>query len=81
MVHGWLATAVAGACCGGGGGGSGSAHPLLPLRRGELGEGVVRKPGQTQGRRFFGCGRWTPTRGAVCNYHVWDEAAPLTRVT
>ncbi|XP_072984846.1 uncharacterized protein [Typha latifolia] len=32
---------------------------------------VVRKPGPTQGRCFFGCGNWTAARRAVCNYFVW----------
>lgn len=31
----------------------------------------VRRPGPTQGRCFFGCGQWTATRRAVCNYFVW----------
>ncbi|BAT14244.1 Os11g0525900 [Oryza sativa Japonica Group] len=35
--------------------------------------GVARRPGPTQGRRFFGCGRWTPARGAVCSYFVWED--------
>ena len=37
---------------------------------------MVRKPGPTEGRWFFGCGNWTPARGAVCNYFVW--ASPGT---
>ncbi|CAL9145104.1 unnamed protein product [Musa hybrid cultivar] len=32
---------------------------------------VVRKPGPTQGRCFFGCGNWTASRRAVCNYFAW----------
>ncbi|KAJ0977972.1 hypothetical protein J5N97_013446 [Dioscorea zingiberensis] len=32
---------------------------------------VIRKPGPMQGRCFFGCGNWTPSRRAVCNYFVW----------
>ncbi|RWW05319.1 hypothetical protein GW17_00031414 [Ensete ventricosum] len=32
---------------------------------------VVRKPGPTQGRCFFGCGNWTAARRAVCNYFAW----------
>jgi len=32
---------------------------------------MVRRPGPTQGRCFFGCGNWTATRRAVCNYFVW----------
>ncbi|OAY66347.1 ERI1 exoribonuclease 2 [Ananas comosus] len=32
---------------------------------------VVRKPGPTQGRCFFGCGNWTTARRALCNYFVW----------
>jgi ERI1 exoribonuclease 2 len=31
----------------------------------------VRRPGPTQGRCFFGCGQWTATRRAVCDYFVW----------
>lgn len=31
----------------------------------------VCRPGPTKGRCFFGCGQWTPTRRAVCNYFVW----------
>ncbi|KAJ1693355.1 hypothetical protein LUZ63_010053 [Rhynchospora breviuscula] len=31
----------------------------------------VRRPGPTQGRCFFGCGQWTATRRAVCNYFMW----------
>lgn len=37
---------------------------------------MVRKPGPMQGRWFFGCGNWTPERGAVCNYFEW--ASPET---
>lgn len=32
---------------------------------------VVRKPGPTQGRCFFGCGNWTAARYAVCSYFAW----------
>ncbi|KAG9454921.1 hypothetical protein H6P81_007825 [Aristolochia fimbriata] len=32
---------------------------------------VVRKPGPNQGSVFFGCGNWTATRGALCNYFEW----------
>ncbi|XP_020701800.1 uncharacterized protein LOC110113520 isoform X1 [Dendrobium catenatum] len=32
---------------------------------------VVRKPGPTQGRYFFGCGNWTGS--AACDYFVWEE--------
>ncbi|KAL5205011.1 hypothetical protein ABZP36_009882 [Zizania latifolia] len=35
--------------------------------------GVARRPGPTQGRRFFGCGSWTPARGAVCSYFLWED--------
>ncbi|KAH7667299.1 ERI1 exoribonuclease 2 protein [Dioscorea alata] len=32
---------------------------------------VIRKPGPMQGRCFFGCGNWTASRRAVCNYFEW----------
>ncbi|URE48034.1 hypothetical protein MUK42_13609 [Musa troglodytarum] len=32
---------------------------------------VIRKPGPTQGRCFFGCGNWTAARHAVCSYFAW----------
>lgn len=32
---------------------------------------VVRKPGPTQGRCFFGCGNWTAARRSLCNYFAW----------
>ncbi|XP_068664291.1 uncharacterized protein [Aristolochia californica] len=32
---------------------------------------LVRKPGPKQGSVFFGCGNWTATRGALCNYFEW----------
>ncbi|XP_068659278.1 uncharacterized protein [Aristolochia californica] len=38
---------------------------------------VVRKPGPKQGSVFFGCGNWTATRGALCNYFEW--ASPERR--
>lgn len=31
----------------------------------------IRKPGPSQGRCFFGCGNWTASRRAVCNYFAW----------
>lgn len=33
--------------------------------------GMVRKPGPKQGSFFFGCGNWTTTRGARCQYFEW----------
>lgn len=33
--------------------------------------GMVRKPGPKQGSFFFGCGKWTATRGASCHYFHW----------
>lgn len=33
--------------------------------------GMVRKPGPKQGSLFFGCGNWTATRGARCQYFEW----------
>lgn len=33
--------------------------------------GMVRKPGPKQGSYFFGCGNWTATRGARCQYFEW----------
>lgn len=33
--------------------------------------GMVRKPGPKQGSIFFGCGNWTATRGAFCQYFEW----------
>ncbi|OWM69130.1 3'-5' exoribonuclease 1-like isoform X2 [Punica granatum] len=32
---------------------------------------VVRKPGPKHGSSFFGCGKWTTARGAVCHYFEW----------
>lgn len=32
---------------------------------------LVRKPGPTQGRSFFGCGNWSASRRSVCDYFVW----------
>ncbi|XP_073100571.1 uncharacterized protein [Elaeis guineensis] len=56
-------------------------HPFMEPITGEIcgncfcgvrcSKSVVRKPGPMQGRCFFGCGRWTPTRRAVCNYFRW----------
>ncbi|KAI9111307.1 hypothetical protein K1719_017719 [Acacia pycnantha] len=37
--------------------------------------GMVRKPGPKQGSHFFGCGNWTATRGARCQYFEWASAA------
>lgn len=34
--------------------------------------GMVRKPGPKQGSQFFGCGNWTATRGALCQYFEWS---------
>lgn len=34
-------------------------------------KGMVRKPGPKQGSCFFGCGNWTTTRGARCQYFEW----------
>uniref|UniRef100_I1R0L3 GRF-type domain-containing protein n=1 Tax=Oryza glaberrima TaxID=4538 RepID=I1R0L3_ORYGL len=62
----------------GGGGGGGGARVRYCHCGVESREKVVRRPGPTQGRRFFGCGRWTAARGAACDYYVWDEAAPST---
>ncbi|KAK7322616.1 hypothetical protein VNO77_26005 [Canavalia gladiata] len=36
--------------------------------------GMVRKPGPKQGNLFFGCGNWTATRGARCQYFEWAPA-------
>lgn len=36
--------------------------------------GMVRKPGPRQGSLFFGCGNWTATRGACCQYFEWASA-------
>ncbi|XP_028784341.1 uncharacterized protein LOC114740362 [Neltuma alba] len=38
-------------------------------------KGMVRKPGPKQGSHFFGCGNWTATRGARCQYFEWASAA------
>ncbi|XP_010922083.1 uncharacterized protein [Elaeis guineensis] len=56
-------------------------HPFMDPATGErcsycfcgvrCSKSVVRKPGPMQGRCFFGCGRWTTTRRAVCNYFMW----------
>lgn len=35
---------------------------------------MVRKPGPKQGSYFFGCGNWTATRGARCQYFEWVSA-------
>uniref|UniRef100_A0ACD5UZG7 Uncharacterized protein n=1 Tax=Avena sativa TaxID=4498 RepID=A0ACD5UZG7_AVESA len=35
--------------------------------------GVVAVPGPMQGKRFLGCGNWTPTMGVVCPYFVWGS--------
>lgn len=32
---------------------------------------MIRKPGPKQGSIFFGCGNWTATRGALCQYFEW----------
>lgn len=32
---------------------------------------MIRKPGPKQGSLFFGCGNWTSTRGARCQYFEW----------
>ncbi|KAL3537582.1 hypothetical protein ACH5RR_000948 [Cinchona calisaya] len=32
---------------------------------------MVRKPGPKQGCLFFGCGNWTASRGARCEYFEW----------
>lgn len=34
-------------------------------------KGMVRKPGPKKGSSFFGCGNWTATRGALCQYFEW----------
>lgn len=34
-------------------------------------EGMIRRPGPTQGSPFFGCGNWTATRGPRCHYFEW----------
>lgn len=34
-------------------------------------KGVIRKPGPKQGSVFFGCGKWTAARGALCEYFEW----------
>lgn len=33
--------------------------------------GMVRRPGQMHGRGFYGCGNWTASRRAACNYFAW----------
>ncbi|KAL0926943.1 hypothetical protein M5K25_003200 [Dendrobium thyrsiflorum] len=40
---------------------------------------VVRKPGPTQGRYFFGCGNWTGS--AVCDFFVWEETKKSSDLT
>ncbi|KAH9295344.1 hypothetical protein KI387_038932, partial [Taxus chinensis] len=35
---------------------------------------MIKKPGPTHGKYFFGCGNWSITRGAACAYFQW--AAP-----
>ncbi|XP_047310502.1 uncharacterized protein LOC124914071 [Impatiens glandulifera] len=37
-------------------------------------KGMVRKPGPKQGSCFFGCGNWTTTRGARCQYFEWASS-------
>jgi ERI1 exoribonuclease 2 len=37
-------------------------------------KGMVRKPGPKQGSVFFGCGNWTATSGARCQYFEWASA-------
>jgi ERI1 exoribonuclease 2 len=32
---------------------------------------VTYRPGPMHGRYFYGCGNWTSTRGANCDYWVW----------
>lgn len=32
---------------------------------------IIRKPGPKCGSFFFGCGNWTPNKGACCNYFQW----------
>lgn len=32
---------------------------------------VVKKPGPTQGKNFFACGKWTPSEGCRCGFFEW----------
>lgn len=32
---------------------------------------VVNKPGPTNGKAFYSCGKWTVTAGGSCNFFVW----------
>lgn len=32
---------------------------------------VVKKPGPRRGKTFFGCGNWSVTRGAACQFFEW----------
>uniref|UniRef100_A0A0E0F695 GRF-type domain-containing protein n=1 Tax=Oryza meridionalis TaxID=40149 RepID=A0A0E0F695_9ORYZ len=64
-----------------GGGGGGGARVRYCHCGVESREKVVRRPGPTQGGRFFGCGRWTAARGAACDYYVWDEGRAVDLVS
>lgn len=38
---------------------------------------MVKKPGPQQGKVFFGCGKWSVTKGSVCGYFKWATTPEL----
>ncbi|XP_051117338.1 uncharacterized protein LOC127242050 [Andrographis paniculata] len=47
-----------------------TAAPLCYCRVKSI-KGLIMRHGSQQGKQFFGCGNWTPTRGAQCPFRKW----------